>query len=188
MNGHHWRSPKVRRPREAVAPLIEAIREALLDDNPAVEFEYEFCGSWRRECQLVGDVDVLLLSRSPLTPHLFDGGLVLPELPGMSYQRRGPRLAAAEVVLPDGGTCHVDYWQFPFESRGCALLALTGPAAYNRACRVQAARCRPSLSLSQQALKYRDTGEVIHVPDERAVLAAIGMPYETPAQRERWAQ
>jgi len=188
MQGQGWRSPKVRRPREAVAPLIEAVREALYDDNLGVDFEVTFCGSWRRGCEYVGDLDVLILSQTQLTPTLFDLGIRLPGLPGLTYQRWGARLAAAEVKMPDGLTpLHLDFFQFPYESQGPALLALTGPADFNRWCRVQAARCRPSLALSQQELKVRETGEVLDVPDERAVMERIGLRYETPAERQRWA-
>jgi DNA polymerase/3'-5' exonuclease PolX len=182
--GNTWRSEKLRRPREAVAPYVQLITEALADDNDDLEFV--FCGSWRRGAELVGDLDVLCLTESEFTANLFDGGINLPCLPGLTYQRRGPRLAAAELALPDG-PLHLDYWQFPPSSRGPALLALTGPASFNKACRIRAARCRPSLALSQQALKVRDTGQVVDVPDEAAVLAAIGMRYESPEQRQRWA-
>lgn len=133
----------------------------------------------------MGDLDVLCISEGQFTPTLFEPGIVLPCLPRLTYQRTGPRLAAAEFELDDG-PLHVDFFQFPPGSRGPALLALTGPASFNKMCRVRAARCRPSLALSQQALKVRETGEVINVPTEADVLAAIGMRYESPESRQRW--
>lgn len=186
MKGRSWRSAKVRRPRADVAPYVQVLLEELSDSSDG-EAEILFCGSWRRGCEMVGDLDILVLSKSQFTATLFDPGIALPELPGLSYQRRGPRLAAAELTMPDCMPMHLDFFQFPPESRGPALLALTGPANFNKRARAQAARCRPSLALSQQALKIRDTGEVLCVPDEAAVLARIGMRYETPEERQRWA-
>lgn len=183
MQTQGWRSEKLRRPREVVAHYVQVLIEEMSDDNPGLELHP--AGSWRRGADPVGDLDIVCISESQFTPTLFDPGIVLPSLPRLTYQRRGPRLAAAEFDLPDG-PLHVDFFQFPPESRGPALLALTGPASFNKACRVRAARCRPSLALSQQALKVRETGEVLHVPDEAAVLAAIGMRYESPAERQRW--
>jgi DNA polymerase/3'-5' exonuclease PolX len=162
------------------------LTEELSDDNPGLEFY--FCGSWRRGADLVGDLDVVVVSDSLFTPNLFDDGVTLPCLPGLTYQRRGPRLAAAELLLPDGLPLHIDFFQFRPESRGCALLALTGPFQWNQYARARAKyRCRPSLSLSQEALKVRDTGEVLPCATEEAVYLALGLPYETPEERQRWA-
>jgi DNA polymerase/3'-5' exonuclease PolX len=181
-----WRSAKVKRPREAVAHYVQILTEELSDDNPGLEFY--FCGSWRRGADLVGDLDVVVISESLFTPSLFDDGVTLPSLPGLTYQRRGPRLAAAELLLPDG-PLHLDLFVFRPESRGCALLALTGPFQWNQYARSRAKyRCRPSLSLSQEALKIGDTGEVLPCDSEEAVYLALGMPYETPQQRQRWVR
>lgn len=180
-----WRSAKVKRPREAVAHYVQVLTEELADENPGLDFT--FCGSWRRGAPEVGDLDVLVISESLFTPNLFDDGVSLPCLPGLTYQRRGPRLAAAELLLPDG-PLHIDYFQFKPHSRGCALLALTGPFQWNQYARARAKyRCRPSLSLSQEALKIRDTGEVLTCDSEAAVYAALGLTYETPEERQRWA-
>lgn len=179
-----WRSQKIKRPREVVEPYVQILTEELADDNPDLEFT--FCGSWRRGAQEVGDLDVLVISDSLFTPNLFEDGVMLPSLPGLTYQRRGPRLAAAELLLPDG-PMHLDFFQFQPESRGCALLALTGPFQWNQYARARAKyRCRPSLSLSQEALKIRDTGEVLPCDSESAVFAALGLSYESPEERQRW--
>lgn len=168
-----------------VAHYVQVLTEEIADENPGLEFT--FCGSWRRGAELVGDLDVVCLSESTFTPNLFDPGITLPSLPRLSYQRQGPRLAAAEFELPDG-PLHVDFFQFQPWSRGPALQALTGPADLNKFLRVRAARLRPSLALSQEALKVRDTGERLDVPDEAAVFHALHLPYETPEQRQRWSR
>ncbi len=109
--------------------------------------------------------------------------LCFPAYQRLTYQRQGPRLAAAEFDLPDG-PLHVDFFQFAEHSRGPALLALTGPWELNAHMRSRAKRS--GLALSQEALKVRDTGELLHVPDEGSVFAALGIRYETPEERQRW--
>lgn len=167
-----------------VAHYVQVLTEELADENPGLEFH--FCGSWRRGADPVGDLDVVCLSESLFTATLFEPGIVLPSLPGMTYQRTGPRLAAAELLLPDGLPLHFDLFQFKPSSRGPALLALTGPWPLNAHMRARAKRS--GLALSQEALKVRDTGEVVDVPDEAAVFAALGMRYETPEERQRWVR
>lgn len=180
-----WRSPKVRRSRDVVAPIVQALTEELADDNLGLEFH--FCGSWRRGADPVGDLDIVVISESPFTPTLFEPGVVLPSR--VTWQRRGPRIAAGDIEVGDGlPPMHVDAFHFLPQSRGCALLALSGPADLNKFMRVRAARQRPSLALSQEALKVRDTGQVLDVPDEAAVFAALGMRYETPQERQRWVR
>jgi DNA polymerase/3'-5' exonuclease PolX len=180
-----WRSEKIKRPREQVAHYVQILTEELADENPGLDFT--FCGSWRRGAEFVGDLDVVCLSESLFTPSLWDDGIHLPDLPGLTYQRQGPRIAAAELALPDG-PLHIDYFQFRPESRGPALVALTGPQELCRYTRVRAKyRCRPSLALSQEALKIRETGEVLPCASEEAVYLALGMPYESPEERQRWA-
>lgn len=185
MPPNSWRSPKVRRPRHVVEPIVQALTEELADDNPGLEFV--FAGSWRRGTAEVGDLDIVVISDSPFTPTLFEPGVVLPSR--VTWQRRGPRIAAGDIEVGDGlPPMHVDAFHFLPSSRGPALLALSGPAELNKAMRVRAARQRPSLALSQEALKVRDTGQVLDVPDEASVFAALGMRYETPEQRQRWVQ
>lgn len=177
-----WRSEKLRRPRDVVAHYIQVLTEQIADDNPGLEFV--FCGSWRRGADPVGDLDVVCFTEGQFTPTLFDDGVTLPSLPELTFQRTGPRLAAAEFQLEDG-PLHVDFFQFRPESRGCALLALSGPASLNQMMRARAKRC--GYALSQEALKIRDTGERLPTPDERSVYKRLHMRYETPAERQRWA-
>ncbi len=103
----------------------------------------------------------------------------------MTYQRRGPRIAAGDVHLADG-PLHVDLFQFRPASRGPALLALTGPWELNAHLRARAKRS--GLALSQEALRVRAGGEVLSVPDEAAVFERLGMAYETPQERQRWVR
>jgi DNA polymerase/3'-5' exonuclease PolX len=180
--GTQWRTAKVRRPRSVVEGYVQVLIEEMSDDNPGLELHVT--GSWRRGADPVGDLDVVVFNHGTFTPSLFETGVVLPSLPTLTYQRQGPRLAAAEFELQDG-PLHVDFFQFTTASRGPALLALTGPAPLNVFMRRQAKRS--GLALSQEALKVRSTGERLNVPTEAAVFAALGMRYETPEQRQRWA-
>jgi DNA polymerase/3'-5' exonuclease PolX len=180
VNGR-WRSEKVRRPREVVYPYLQRLIEEFQDDNPGVEFYVG--GSWRRGAQVIGDIDILVISEEPLTPSLFQPGVILPSC--VTWQRRGPRIANGDIWLPDG-PMHVDLWQARPEARGAMLMFFTGPQALNLDQRRRAKAM--GLALSQDGLKDRATGGLIPGTDtEQAIYAVLGLPFLTPQERQRYA-
>lgn len=156
-----------------------ALLEELADDNPGVE--YAVGGSWRRGCESIGDIDVLVLHEGPLTPTLFEPGIVLPSL--VAWQRSGPRIANGDLHMPDATALHVDLWCQPPASRAAALMFVTGSMRTNVRLRGRAKAM--GLALSQDKLSYRATGE--QVPgtehDEEAIFDALRLPYLRPEQR-----
>jgi len=174
-----WRSPKIKRPRSTVEPFLLAVLEELADDNPGVE--YAVGGSWRRGCESIGDIDILVLHDGPLAPNLFEPGIVLPSL--VTWQRSGPRIANGDLRLPDTTALHVDLWCQPPASRAAALLFVTGSQLTNVRMRGRARGM--GLALSQDKLSYRSTGE--QVPgteqDEESIFDALRLPYLHPHQR-----
>lgn len=156
-----------------------ALLEELADDNPGVD--YVVGGSWRRGCESIGDVDVLVLHDGPLAPNLFEPGIVLPSL--VTWQRSGPRIANGDLQMPDGTALHVDLWCQPPASRAAALMFVTGSMENNVRCRGRAKGM--GLALSQDKLAYRATGE--QVPgtehDERAIYSVLRLPYVHPHDR-----
>jgi DNA polymerase (family 10) len=152
------------------------------DDNPGIELYAG--GSWRRGAQVIGDVDLLVISEEPLTPSLFDPGVILPSC--VTWQRRGPRIANGDMWLPDG-PLHVDCWQASPEARGAMLLFFTGPRDYNLETRRRAKAM--GLALSQDGLKERATGRLVPgTNSERAICAVLGLPFLTPQERQRYVR
>lgn len=180
VNPNSWRSQKLRRSREVVAPWVQVLNEEICDDNPGIEVY--FGGSWRRGAQEIGDLDLLVISRGLLAPTLFSDGIVLPSV--VKWQRLGPRIANGDLALPDG-PLHIDVWQAPPESRGAMLSFVTGPAALNVYQRRRAKAM--GLAFSQNALADRATGEPLLGTDtEEGCYAALRMPYLTPEERQSW--
>lgn len=175
--GNEWRTQKIRRPRSDVEPYLSAMLEELCDDNP--HLEHYVGGSYRRGCDVLGDIDVLVISESPLTPSLLDPGVMLPSL--VRWQRSGPRIANGDLTLPDG-PLHVDFWQAPPSARASMLLFTTGSASTNKRMRGRAKGL--GLALSQDGLKDRATGRLIPGMDEEEdIFSRLHLPYLAPEHR-----
>ncbi len=79
-------------------------------------------GSWRRGCETVGDIDVIVVSDSgTLSPDLLRPGVQLPT--SVVWQRRGAKIANGSVPLPDGLPLHVDVWACRPCERGAFLMS-----------------------------------------------------------------
>ena len=180
MNSRRWRTLKVRRSRDVVAPYVQLLTEELADDNPGLEFE--FGGSWRREAPVVGDLDILIVSDGLLVPTLLDPGIVLPSV--VTWQRVGPRIANGDLMLTDA-PLHIDVWQAPPRSRGAMLCYFTGPAPLNVYQRRRAKAM--GMAFSQNALADRATGEQLDDGTEEGCYRLLRMPYLTPPARQAWA-
>jgi DNA polymerase (family 10) len=183
---NQWRSEKLRRPREVVAHYVQVLTEEIADDNPGLEFH--FGGSWRRGAPVIGDLDILVITDGLLTPTLLDAGVVLPSV--VQWQRLGPRIANGDLLLPESsgwpGPLHIDVWQALPRSRGAMLAFFTGPMELNL---VQRRRAKAmGLALSQNGLTDRATGEQLDDGSEEDIYRLLGMPYLTPAERQRWAR
>jgi DNA polymerase (family 10) len=151
--------------------------EELADDNAFLEFYV--AGSYRRGRETLGDLDILVISESPLTPSLLDPGVMLPSL--VTWQRSGPRIANGDLMLPDG-PLHVDIWQAPPSNRAAMLLFVTGSQQTNLRMRGRAKAM--SLALSQDGLKDRESGELVPgIHEEEDIFEALRMPYLPPEER-----
>ena len=150
--GNAWRSEKVRRPRDAVADYVQLLTEMLADENVGLRFE--FGGSWRRGAELVGDLDIVIVTESGrLAPDLLDPvGVVLPDV--ITYQRLGPKIAQGDLPLPDG-PLHIDIWGCAPNEWAAFMMFVTGPAQLNMAQRQHAKR--NGMALSQVGLLDRVT-------------------------------
>ncbi len=183
---NQWRSEKLRRPRQVVAPYVQALVEEFSDDNPGVELHVG--GSWRRGAPVIGDIDLLVISDSDLTPNLLDPGVVLPSL--VTWQRSGPRIANGDLELPEScgwpGPLHIDVWQAPPRSRGAMLVFFTGPMQLNVQQRGRAKAM--GMALSQNGLTDRATGRQLDNGTEEDIYRLLGMPWLPPQERQRFAR
>lgn len=179
----HWRSAKVRRPREVIAPIVQALVEEFSDDNPGVELFVG--GSWRRNASLIGDLDLLVISDYEITPSLIDPGIVLPSV--VTWQRLGPRIANGDLLVPeDGLSLHIDVWQAKPASRGAMLAFFTGPMELNVLQRKRAKAM--GMALSQNGLADRKTGRQLDNGTEEHIYELLGWQWLEPEERQRWAR
>lgn len=177
-----WRSEKVRRPREFVQPYVEQLSSELSHANPGLEFH--FAGSWRREAPVIGDLDIVVVTPSGLlAPDLLDAGVLLPSF--VTFQRLGSKVANGDVALPDGGLLHIDVWSCSPHERGAYLMFATGPMALNIHQRQHA--LRNGYRLSQVGLQRSSDHVQVDNGTEKHIYELLGLPYLTPAQRQRWA-
>lgn len=181
MSDRGWRSEKLRRPRASLRPYVERLTHELTVLNPGLEWHVG--GSWRRGAEVIGDIDVLVITETgSLAPDLLDEGVQLPTC--VQWQRRGQRIANGDMELPDG-PLHIDIWSAKPTSRGAMLCFFTGPMALNIRQRQRAKRM--GMALSQNGLTNRETGEQLDDGTEESIYAILGLAYLTPEERQRWA-
>ena len=184
---HTWRSAKIRRPRDVVARYVQVLTEELADDN-GPELDFTFGGSWRRGAEVIGDLDILIISEHDLAPNLLTPGVRLPSV--VDWQRHGPRIANGDLTLPDccgwPGPLHIDVWHGYPRSRGAMLCFFTGPMELNIYQRRRAKVL--GLAFSQNGLVDRESKvPLLGTETEEGCYRALGMDYLTPEERQRWA-
>lgn len=172
-----WRSAKVRRARADVQPFVDVLNHEM----PA-DLEYHLLGSWRRGAPDIGDIDVLIVTESgEMGDTLFGSGVELPT--SFHAQRRGPKVAQGDLVLPDDSAIHLDFWSCKPIERGAYLCFATGPMQLNLAQRRRAIKL--GYALSQIGLLQN--GVQIDDGTEEDIYRLIEWPWLTPEQRQKWA-
>jgi DNA polymerase/3'-5' exonuclease PolX len=174
MSVNPWRSEKIRRPRAAVAPSVAEIVQRL--DG----FEVYVCGSWRRGCSEIGDLDVLIVTPDGTLPGELN--FVMCEI--VELERGGPALANGNIELPDGHL-HVDFYACSPAQRGAFMWFLTGPADLNITMR--AAAMRRGWMLNQYGLWAGDNR--LDDGTERSLGRLLGFErLLPPTDRQDWSQ
>lgn len=130
--------------------------------------KYELCGSIRRRCELVGDIDVLIL-RS--------------EVYAWKY-----RMECKDIPIVRGGDCDFDcmyencvinFRSVPKESWGAGVLFLTGGADFNLMCR--SAAKEKGMKLNRYGLT--DNTDIV-VANEKQILIILDLEeYIDPVMR-----
>jgi DNA polymerase (family 10) len=161
-----------RTPISVALPLAERI-VARLREVPGVTHA-SYCGSLRRFCETVGDIDVVVASASPET--------VMDTVVSMSVVDRVlARGDTKSSVVTRRGT-QVDVRVVPAESLGAARLYFTGSKGHNIKLR-QRALAR-GWTLNEYALSEIEGGRVVARATEEEIYAALGLPFIPPVLRE----
>jgi DNA polymerase (family 10) len=164
--------PPRRRPRAQVAPLAESLRDTIAR-HPAAE-RVEIAGSFRRERESCGDLDVLVATRDAAALLVRFAALPLVE----HVLARGATKSSIHV---DGGF-QVDCRAVPPESFGAALQYFTGSQAHN--VRLRGRALRMGMTLNEYGLFRNDDGARVAGETEEDVYAALGLPWIPPQRRE----
>jgi len=131
-----------------IKPVIEMLNRA--------GFKYEICGSWRRQKEDLGDIDILVEKES---------GKYL-DLSKLNIDWSGEEKVGFEI---DG--MHVDIKFVPKESWGAGLLHHTGSNGFNIKLRSMAKK--KGWKLNEYGLFDRETGEVIAQKSEIEILECL---------------
>jgi len=164
--------PLERTPISVALPLAERIVAAMRQVPGVVHAE--FCGSLRRFCETIGDVDIIVASASP--------GPVTEAFLGMGFVDRvlGQGDSKTSVVTRRG--TQVDLRIVAPHQIGAALLYFTGSKGHNIKLRMRA--LARGLTLNEYALSEIEGGKVIASETEEQIYRALGLPFIPPQLRE----
>lgn len=157
----------------ALADEVGHYWERTVGDHPWIAWTM-ICGSVRRRCEIVSDVDIAVETDDALELTAFN-------IDGIRFTPKSG--------LRDDGIVRVEYFWSPPGCRGATALFLTGPGGLNVYMRRLAQQ--KSLKLSQYGLITHDGerldqsgGEVEE--QEASIFAALDMPYLSPVERSHW--
>jgi DNA polymerase (family X) len=161
-----------RTPISVALPLAERIVARLAEVPGVVHASY--CGSLRRFCETIGDVDIIVAATEPapvkqalLSMSLVDRVLAGGDAKASVVTRRGTQVDL-RVVAP--------------HQLGAARLYFTGGKGHNIKLR-QRALAR-GWTLNEYALSELDGGRVIASETEQQIYEALGLPWIAPVLRE----
>lgn len=161
-----------RTPISVALPLAERIVARLREVGGVSHASY--CGSLRRFCELVGDIDIVVVAAEPT--------VVMDAVAALSMVdrtlARGPTKTS---VVTKRGT-QIDVRVVASHQLGAAQLYFTGSKSHNIKLR-QRALAR-GLTLNEYALAELDGGKVIASETEAAIYGALGLAFIPPWLRE----
>jgi DNA polymerase (family 10) len=161
-----------RTPIAVALPLAQGIVERLREVPGVTHASY--CGSLRRFCEMIGDVDIVVAASDP-TP-------VMDALVSMtSVARVLGRGESKTAVVTHRGT-QVDLRVVAERQLGAARLYFTGSKGHNIKLR-QRALAR-GLTLNEYALSRIEGGEVVASESEEQIYEALGLRFIPPVLRE----
>jgi len=170
--------------------IINKINKKLKEKD---QYIYEFCGSYRREKDISGDIDVLISKKGTIDPdfNYLDNIIKLLKEP-IKKNNDKPLLiddmTDKNIHTKYMGFCkykenpprRIDIRFIPYESYFSALLYFTGSADLNKQMR-NIAKSK-NLKLSEYGL-FKSNGDKIKIESERDVFDALDMEYLLPRLR-----
>ena len=170
-------------PRSEIDNFSIALRAALSKlDFPGQQME--IVGSYRREKQNSGDIDVILTDAAGNKNLLADFAAELEKEKLIeAFLTRGATKIMAVARLPGGKARRMDLMFAPPKEYPFAVLYFTGSAAFNIGTRLRALEL--GLSLSEHGFKDRKTGDAVDmsVKNEKDIFKILGIAYKAPAAR-----
>ena len=164
--------PLERTPISVALPLAERIAAAMRELPGVVHAEA--CGSLRRFCETIGDVDIIVASETP--------GPVTEAFLAMSFvDRILGRGDSKTTVVTRRGT-QVDLRIVAPHQIGAALLYFTGSKVHNIKLRMRA--LARGLTLNEYALSEIEGGKVVASETEEQIYRALDLPFIPPQLRE----
>ncbi len=164
--------PLERTPISVALPLAERIAAAMRE-LPGVAHA-EACGSLRRFCETIGDVDIIVASETP--------GPVTDAFLAMSFVDRVLGRGDSKTTVVTRRGTQVDLRVVAPHQIGAALLYFTGSKGHNIKLRMRA--LARGLTLNEYALSEIDGGKVVASETEEQIYRALDLPFIPPQLRE----
>ncbi len=164
--------PLERTPISVALPLAERIVAALRDVPGVVHAE--FCGSLRRFCETIGDVDVIVAAADP--------GPVTQAFLAMSFVDRVLGQGDSKTTVVTRRGTQVDLRVVAPHQIGAALLYFTGSKGHNIKLRMRA--LARGLTLNEYALSRIEGGQIVAGETEEQIYRALDLPFIPPQLRE----
>lgn len=170
-------------PRAEIDQFSIALRTTLAKlDYPGQQME--IVGSYRREKQNSGDIDVILTDAAGNKNLLADFAEELEKEKLIeAFLTRGGTKIMAVARLPGGKARRMDLMFAPPKEYAFAVLYFTGSASFNIGTRLRALEL--GLSLSEHGFKDAKTGDAaeVDVKNEKDIFKILGIAYKAPAAR-----
>ena len=166
------RGPKAGRPRERVIPLVDRLLDELRD-LPEAE-RVEVAGSYRRQRDKVGDLDMLVATQSP--DAILCAFSALPVVERVCVL--GPSKSSVEMDLG----LQVDCRAVAPDSFGAAWQYFTGSKAHN--VRLRGRALRRGLLLNEYGVFQVEGENKVAGRSEEGVYRALGLRWIPPERRE----
>uniref|UniRef100_A0A914VI60 DNA polymerase n=2 Tax=Plectus sambesii TaxID=2011161 RepID=A0A914VI60_9BILA len=195
----HYDDINQRMPRQEATEIVNVVIDAIRAINP--NLIAVACGSYRREKETCGDVDILITHKDghshenilgELVANLTQQGFLTDDLVESNIDGNQHKYMGL-CRLPGENRHHrrIDIITIPYDQYATSLIYFTGSAHFTRS--IYAKAKSMGMRLNQHGLRggvMRQGGEQlndgypIETPTEESVFEALGLPYRTPPERD----
>lgn len=184
-------------PRKEVTKVYKIFNDVINKINKKLkendQFIFEFCGSYRREKDTSGDIDVLISKKGNLDPEFNYLDSIIKLLKEPLKKNNDEPLLIDDMTDKNIHTKYMGFCKYknnpprridirfiPYESYFSALLYFTGSADLNKQMR-NIAKSK-NLKLSEYGL-FKSNGDKINITSERDIFDELDMEYLLPRLR-----